>query len=107
MWDELINNPLGTPQMPTDLPPVTDTNASSEVPVVSYNINCDNQPYEEHPIDNALQFFQPQPPVLPENLIQVNAEAAYNEDELFQMVYNKLVDKMKKDKDASSAETNE
>lgn len=97
------NTPQTQVNVPTETLSAAVANASVAAPVISYNIICENQP-KESPLAKATeQPSQPKQQVLAQLPFQVNTEVVHNEDELFQIMYNRIVAKLEADRDASSA----
>ena len=106
MLNSPLNNPLGNTQAPINTLPVQ-TAAPSDTPpaapTISYTINCNNQPDEGALAKIPNQPEQPEQPVLAQVPFQVNTQVVHSEDELFQIMYNRIVAKLEADRDASSA----
>lgn len=89
--------------VPTDLSSAVPANQSPVAPVISYNIICDNQPKDGLLAKTSEQDTETKQQVLAQLPFQVNTEVVQNEDELFQVIYNRIVAKLEADRDASSA----
>lgn len=76
---------------------------ASVAPIISYNIICENQPKESPLAKTPEQPLQTKQQALAQLPFQINTEVVRNEDELFQVIYNKIVAKLEADRDASSA----
>lgn len=75
------------------------SDSSAVAPVITYNVICQNQPNA----GTLAQISQSGQQVLAQLPFQVNTEVVYSEDELFKVMYNKIVAKLEADRDASSA----
>lgn len=88
---------------PVNLLSAAPTQEAPVAPVISYNIICENQPEDGALAKTCAQSSQTGQQVLAQLPFQVNTEVVHNEDELFQIIYNRIVDKLEADRDASSA----
>ena len=97
------NTPQTQGTVPTETLSVAGANAAVAAPIISYNIICENEPKESPLAKTTEQPLQTKQQALAQLPFQVNTEVVHNEDELFQVIYNKIVAKLEADKDASSA----
>lgn len=76
---------------------------SAVTPEITYNIICNNEPKDGFLARTTGQSTENQQQVLAQLPFQVNADVVYNEEELFQLMYDRFVGKLEADRDASSA----